>query len=195
MRPACPIPSRAPPASSPSSTSSTTRPPSSSRRAPAYTSSKRPTPAPSTRPPTSPRVIPFFHSDKFYVIGGVTVSGLSRYPVFPIGGILWHINDKWDLRAYLPDPRLVYQASDTLEYYTGAELVGGAYKTDNRPITPDQALRRRPDLRRNSRRRRHHLEGQAASPSNSAPATPSRASSITAAPAKASTPIPRRTCG
>lgn len=81
-------------------------------------------------------VLPFFQSDKFYVIGGVTVSALSRYPVFPIGGILWHINNKWDLRAYLPDPRLVYQASDTLEYYTGAELVGGAYKTDNRQITP-----------------------------------------------------------
>jgi hypothetical protein len=81
-------------------------------------------------------VIPWFGSDKFYVIGGVTVSGLSRYPVFPIGGILWHISDKWDLRAYLPDPRLVYQASDTLEFYTGAELVGGAFKTDNRPVNP-----------------------------------------------------------
>lgn len=83
-------------------------------------------------------VIPWFGSDKFYVIGGVAVSSLSRYPVFPIGGILWHINDKWDLRAYLPDPRLVYQASDTLEYFAGAELVGGAYKTDNRPINPEK---------------------------------------------------------
>jgi len=73
---------------------------------------------------------------KVYLVGGVAISTLSRYPVFPIGGLLWHISDKWDLRAYLPDPRLVYEVSDTLEVYTGAELEGGAYKSDNRPIDP-----------------------------------------------------------
>jgi len=83
-------------------------------------------------------VVPVFGGDKFYLVGGVTVSALSRYPVFPIGGILWHINDKWDLRGYLPDPRLVYEASDSLELYAGAELVGGAYKTDNRSVTPEK---------------------------------------------------------
>jgi hypothetical protein len=81
-------------------------------------------------------VIPLFGGDKVYVIGGVTISCLSRYPVFPIGGILWHINDKWDLRGYLPNPRLVYSVSNNVEVYTGAELVGGAYKTDNHSITP-----------------------------------------------------------
>jgi hypothetical protein len=81
-------------------------------------------------------VFPFFHSDKFYLIGGVAVSGLSRFPVIPIGGLLWHISDKWDLRAYLPNPRIVYQWSDGLELYTGAELVGGAYRADNRDVTP-----------------------------------------------------------
>jgi hypothetical protein len=81
-------------------------------------------------------VLPFFNSDKLYVVGGVTVSGLSRYPVLPIGGILWHIADKWDLRAYLPDPRLVYEVSDNLELYTGAELAGGAYRVDNRQVDP-----------------------------------------------------------
>jgi hypothetical protein len=82
-------------------------------------------------------VIPI-RDDTVYLIGGVTVSGLSRYPVFPIGGLLWHISDKWDLRAYLPDPRLVYVVSDNVEVYTGAELVGGAYKSDNRPIDPEK---------------------------------------------------------
>jgi hypothetical protein len=87
-------------------------------------------------PTTLISVLPFFNSDKFYVLGGVVVSGLLRYPVLPIGGVLWHINDKWDLRGYLPDPRLVYQASNTLEYYVGGELAGGAYKTDNRRVKP-----------------------------------------------------------
>lgn len=81
-------------------------------------------------------VIPLFNSKEFYLIGGVTISGLSRYPVFPIGGIYWHINDKWELDGYLPDPRLVYSVSDNVGVYAGAELVGGAYKTDNRSVTP-----------------------------------------------------------
>jgi hypothetical protein len=80
-------------------------------------------------------VIPI-SSDKVYLVAGVTVSALARYPVFPIGGLLWHINDKWDLRAYLPDPRLVYMVSDNLEFYAGGELDGGGYKTDNRPVNP-----------------------------------------------------------
>jgi hypothetical protein len=81
-------------------------------------------------------VVPPFGGDKFYLVGGVALSALAEYPVFPIGGVLWHINDQWDLRGYLPDPRLVYMASDNLEFYTGGELVGGGYKTDNRPIDP-----------------------------------------------------------
>jgi hypothetical protein len=85
-------------------------------------------------------VLPIFKYGKFYIIGGVTISGLSRYPVFPIGGILWHINDKWDLRAYLPDPRLVYEASDTLEFWVGGQLIGGAYKTDNRAVVNPEKI-------------------------------------------------------
>jgi len=81
-------------------------------------------------------VVPLFGGDKVYVIGGATLSGLSRYPVFPIGGILWHISDKWDLRAYLPDPRLVYVVSDNVELWAGGQLAGGAYKSDNRNVTP-----------------------------------------------------------
>lgn len=81
-------------------------------------------------------VYPVFGGDKFYLVAGVTVSALSKYPVLPIGGILWHLSDKWDLRAYLPDPRIVYQFSDNLELWAGGELVGGAYRTDNRDVTP-----------------------------------------------------------
>lgn len=62
----------------------------------------------------------------------MTYSALCRYPVLPIGGILWHISDQWDLRAYLPDPRLVYQCcNDSVEIWAGGELLGGAYKTNN----------------------------------------------------------------
>jgi hypothetical protein len=79
---------------------------------------------------------PIFGGDKFYLVAGVTVSGLARYPVFPIGGVVWHINDQWDLRAYLPNPRLVYVCCQNVELWVGGELVGGAYKTDNRNVNP-----------------------------------------------------------
>ena len=79
---------------------------------------------------------PVFGGDKFYLIAGVTVSALLAYPVLPIGGVLWHINDNWDLRAYLPNPRLVYQYSPNFELWAGGELVGGAYKTDFRTVKP-----------------------------------------------------------
>ncbi|MEA3188186.1 MAG: hypothetical protein QOD99_2016, partial [Chthoniobacter sp.] len=69
---------------------------------------------------------------KFYLIGGVTIGILREYPVLPIGGVLWHISDKWDLRAYLPEPKLVYKYSDRLELWGGGELTGGAFRNDSR---------------------------------------------------------------
>jgi hypothetical protein len=71
-------------------------------------------------------------SNKVYLIGGVTVGLLREYPVLPIGGVLWHINDKWDLRAYLPEPKLVYKISDKLEVWGGGEFTGGAFRNDTR---------------------------------------------------------------
>lgn len=75
---------------------------------------------------------------KVFLIGGVTVGILREYPVLPIGGVLWHINDKWDLRAYLPDPKLVYKISDKVEVWGGGEFVGGAFMNDSR--TDQRAL-------------------------------------------------------
>jgi len=87
-------------------------------------------------PTTAAAALPLFGGDQFYLIAGAIYSGLGRYPVLPVGGILWHISPKWDLRAYLPDPRLVYQVSSGIELWAGAQVRGGAYKTDNRDVTP-----------------------------------------------------------
>jgi hypothetical protein len=82
--------------------------------------------------------IPIFGGDKFYLIAGVSFSLLRSYPVLPIVGVLWHINPKWDLKGYLPEPRLIYKASDKLELWAGGELAGGGYKTDDRNVKPDK---------------------------------------------------------
>ena len=91
---------------------------------------------------------------KFYLIGGVTMGSvtedvavasgnlttsgtltiafLREYPVLPIGGVLWHINEKWDLRAYLPEPKLVYKPNQKWEIWGGGEIYGGAFRNDSR---------------------------------------------------------------
>lgn len=75
---------------------------------------------------------------KVDLIGGVTIGILREYPVLPIGGVLWHIDDHWDLRAYVPEPKLVYKFSDKLEVWGGGEFVGGAFTNDSR--TDQRAL-------------------------------------------------------
>jgi hypothetical protein len=79
---------------------------------------------------------PVFGGDRFYLVGGVSMSLLRSVPVLPVLGALWHITPEWDLRAYLPEPRLVYKPSDTLQLWAGGALVGGSYKTDERNVHP-----------------------------------------------------------
>lgn len=76
--------------------------------------------------------------DKLYFVGGVSLSLLRSYHVLPILGVKWFINDKWILNAVVPQPRLIYNQSDRLQLWLGGELVGGAYKTDNRFVQPQK---------------------------------------------------------
>ena len=69
--------------------------------------------------------------NKLYLVGGVSLSLLRSYPVIPVGGVIWHINDLWDLRACVPDPRIVYKYSKALELWAGGEIVGGGYRVDS----------------------------------------------------------------
>jgi hypothetical protein len=75
-------------------------------------------------------------TDTFALMGGVSYARLRNYPVLPIIGARWIINDRWTLRAILPNPRLIYKASDNLQFWVGGELTGGAYRTDRRDIHP-----------------------------------------------------------
>lgn len=66
--------------------------------------------------------------DKLYGVWGVGTSFLRRYPVVPVGGIIWLINDRTRLLGYLPEPRLVYDLSDEWQVWIGGELVAGSFK-------------------------------------------------------------------
>ncbi len=83
-------------------------------------------------PTTLALAYPVFGGDKFYLIVGAAGAALWSPHVIPVVGVSWHINDQWDLRGYLPQPRIVYKACDKLELWAGGELTGGGYKTDNR---------------------------------------------------------------
>jgi hypothetical protein len=79
---------------------------------------------------------PVFGGDKFYAIFGVAGAALWSPHFLPVIGATWYISDKWELDAVLPDPRLIYKASDKLQIWAGGELAGGAYKTDRRDVDP-----------------------------------------------------------
>jgi hypothetical protein len=68
--------------------------------------------------------------DKLYIAAGVSLALLRSYPVLPIGGIIWRINDAWDLEACLPNPRIYWKTSDNLQLWAGGELAGSAARLD-----------------------------------------------------------------
>ncbi len=67
---------------------------------------------------------------RVYGLVGARFSALAKYPVYPIAGIVWVIRDDLKLKLVPPDPRLVYNFSDRLDFVVGAELLGETYKRD-----------------------------------------------------------------
>ncbi len=79
-------------------------------------------------------------TNSLFGVVGARYSALSNYPVVPVAGVHWLINDQWTLSLIPPDPRLIYAPSKGVEYWVGGELVGGSFKTDNRQVERKQKL-------------------------------------------------------
>ncbi len=71
-------------------------------------------------------------TEKLYGVWGLGVSFLRHYPAIPTLGVVWLINDKLRLEGYLPNPRLLYQVSDSFSIWAGGEVLAGSYKVDRR---------------------------------------------------------------
>jgi len=70
--------------------------------------------------------------DKLYLFAGVTSSFLrGRYPVLPLAGVIWCPSRQLRVIGLVPDPRIVYSPSKTLELWIGGELGGGSFRTDH----------------------------------------------------------------
>lgn len=70
-------------------------------------------------------------NDRFFLLGGVTYSNLRSYPFLPALGFVWRVDDQWTILALVPEPRVIYRPSETLAFWAGGELAGGAFRTDN----------------------------------------------------------------
>jgi len=56
------------------------------------------------------------------------ISSALDSPAFPGIGVRWAFADQWTLHAILPEPEIQYQATDQLQAFAGARLMGGAYR-------------------------------------------------------------------
>ncbi len=76
-------------------------------------------------------MIPFIE-DKFYGVWGVTTGITREYPVIPLVGVVWLINDDLRLLAYAPEPKLIYSLTDTISIWVGGQVTGGSFTVGQR---------------------------------------------------------------
>jgi hypothetical protein len=70
---------------------------------------------------------------KTYILVGIHASLLDKYPVLPIGGVVWLIRDNLRLEAVPPEPRLIYTVCKQLDLFAGGEILGESYKRASDP--------------------------------------------------------------
>lgn len=70
--------------------------------------------------------------DKFYVLTGVYTSFLrGGFPVGPLVGVVWVPNKKLRIMGVVPEPRVIYSINKDWDFWVGAEIAGGAFRTDH----------------------------------------------------------------
>jgi opacity protein-like surface antigen len=72
----------------------------------------------------------YFLTTDLQLMLGVRVDSQWEYPVLPIGGVRWRINDTWVLNAILPTPRLEYTFNKSVTLFAGGRLDGASYRMD-----------------------------------------------------------------
>lgn len=75
--------------------------------------------------------VPTIFHNVFGLIG-VHISALEHYPVYPIVGVVWLVNDRLTVYGVPPEPRVIYKINDHFNVFAGGELLGEAYKTSYR---------------------------------------------------------------
>jgi len=69
--------------------------------------------------------------DSLYLFTGLNVAFLrGQFPILPLVGLVWVINDQWLLYGVLPEPRLVYMPNKKIDLWLGGQLTGGSFRTN-----------------------------------------------------------------
>lgn len=69
--------------------------------------------------------------DRLYFFAGATTSFLrGKFPVLPLFGVIWLPSEKLRVMGMVPDPRIVYSPTKSLDIWVGGELGGGSFRTD-----------------------------------------------------------------
>lgn len=77
----------------------------------------------------------------FIVIGGVSASLMREYPILPVVGFIWTINDAITLDATLPTPKLTFELSESCSFSFVGNLIGGSFDTaDDDPNYPSTTV-------------------------------------------------------
>lgn len=76
--------------------------------------------------------------DHLYMFVGANAAFLrGRFPVIPLGGLIWMPNEQWKVVGMLPEPRVIYSPNDKWDFWAGGEFTGGSFRTDrNNAIVP-----------------------------------------------------------
>jgi len=61
---------------------------------------------------------------------GVMIAPDSDVVAMPVGGVSWLINDRFTLELGMPKTRLSYRADSKWTFYTGLDMVGTVFRTD-----------------------------------------------------------------
>jgi hypothetical protein len=70
----------------------------------------------------------YFLSTDVQLMLGMRIDAQWNFPVIPVAGIRWRINDEWVLNALLPTPRIEYSVNKALTLFAGARLDGATYR-------------------------------------------------------------------
>ncbi len=73
------------------------------------------------------------------VVAGASYTGFRSYQFIPAVGFVLHAG-KWTVRAVVPEPRIFFQATDSLNFWVGAELAGGSFRTDGHDFRRKEQL-------------------------------------------------------
>jgi hypothetical protein len=69
--------------------------------------------------------------DRLYLFAGATASFLrGKFPVLPLLGVIWRPCEQIRVMGLVPDPRIIYSPTKTLDLWIGGELGGGSFRTD-----------------------------------------------------------------